>query len=111
MFGSKTPLSTCSGNYSSISTNPASDCLEPESSHLKKEKKKKELKATPQSVTGCGAAAGDACGKDRTGPILCDMQLCCSQSQLGQQPERTSDKMADPAELSDSKMARRIDLY
>ena len=60
---------------------------------------------------GCGAAAGGACGKDRTGPILSDVRLCYSQSKLGHQLARTSDKMADIAELPDSKLARRIDLY
>ena len=53
----------------------------------------------------------DASGKDRTGPTSCCVRLCCSQSQLGHQPARTSDKMADRAELFDSKMVRRIDRY
>ena len=70
-----------------------------------------ELKAMPQSVTWFGGAAGSACRKDRTGPILCGMQLCCSQSQLGHQLVRTSDKMVDCAELIDSKIARQTDLY
>ena len=64
-----------------------------------------------KALLGCGAAVGDACGKDRTGPILCGVRLCCSQSQLGHQPARTSDKMAEHAQLFDSKMARRTDLY
>ena len=64
-----------------------------------------------KALLGCGAAAGDTCGKDRTGPILCSVQLCCSQSQLGHQPARASDKMADRAVLFDSKTARRIRFY
>ena len=62
-----------------------------------------DLEAKPQNVFGSGAAADDACGKDRTGPVLCCVRLCCSQSRHGQQPARTSDKVADRAELSDSK--------
>ena len=45
--------------------------------------------------------AGDACGKDRTGPILCGVRLCCNQSDLGHQPARTSDTIADRAGLFD----------
>ena len=68
-------------------------------------------KPRQKALLGRGAAAGDACGKDRTGPILFGVRLRCSQSHLGRQPVRTSDKMADRAELLDAKMARRIDLY
>ena len=49
-------------------------------------------------------------GKDRTDPVLWGVRLRCSQSQLEQQPVRTSDKMTDPADFSDSTVARRIDL-
>ena len=40
-------------------------------------------KPRQKAVLGCEAAAGDACGEDRTGPILCGGRLCCSQSQRG----------------------------
>ena len=67
-----------------------------------------ELKATKRySAVG----GNDASGKDRTGPTSCCVRLCCSQSQLAHQPARTSDKMADRAELFDSKMRRQIDPY
>ena len=68
-------------------------------------------KPGPKALLGCGAAAVDVCGKDRTSPVLCSMWPCCSQSQLGHQPVWTSDKTADRVELFDSKMARQIDLY
>ena len=51
-----------------------------------------------KAVLGCGAVAGDECGKKRTG-----VRLGCNQSHIGQQVARPSDKMADCAELSDSK--------
>ena len=67
-------------------------------------------KLCPKVLLGCGAATSDVCGKDRTGPILCGVRLCCSQSQLRHQPAWTYDKMVDGVELFDSKMARRIEL-
>ena len=47
---------------------------------------------------------------ERIGPVLfcAECRLCRNQSQLGHQPARTSDKMADCAKLFGSKMARRV---
>ena len=39
-----------------------------------------DLKA--MCLIGCAEATGGACGKNRTCPILCGIQQCCSQSQL-----------------------------
>ena len=33
-----------------------------------------------KALLGCGAAADDACGKDRTGPVLCDCVAACHSS-------------------------------
>ena len=54
-----------------------------------------------KEVLSCGAAAGDVRGEDRTDFISCGVRLSCSQSQLGQQPTRTSNKMKDRVELFD----------
>ena len=62
-------------------------------------------------LLGCGAATGDTGEKDRTGPILCSLQLCCSHHSLKQHQVWTSDNMAHHGELFDSKMARRTNLY
>ena len=50
-----------------------------------------------KALLGCGVAEGDVCGNDRTCPILvCGVLHRRSQSQLGQQPAQTSDKIDRP---------------
>ena len=56
----------------------------------------------------CGAAMGNTCGMDRTGPMLCGVQ-CCEASHSTDNSQCRLLKMADHLELSDSKMARQID--
>ena len=51
-------------------------------------------------LLGCGTATGNTFRKDRTGPILCSMWHCFSQSECRQQSVQ-SNIMADRMELSD----------
>ena len=51
-----------------------------------------------KAIVDCGAAAGNTCGKHRTGPISSGMWCCCTCSQqCRQQLVHTSDKMAECA--------------